>query len=119
MTVLDGIRQRLGARFGFGYPVVIAVPEAWLPYLDELDRELAKVSPGYELLQVKTQFNMLRFYIEHNYMPSCCENFDELSNDYLEHAATSECIKAWEQLEEVDLQLTAIITCYEAASATW
>jgi hypothetical protein len=39
------------------------VGEGWWPILDELDETLAQIDPGYQTVQVKEKFGLLRVYI--------------------------------------------------------
>lgn len=74
---LDEIRTRLRARFAPGWPPSLAVPDTWLPHLAELDRKISEVLPDYQLVQVKSKFGGLRYYLEIDPSPPCCRRWRE------------------------------------------
>lgn len=72
MHTAADIRSRLEARFTAGWPATLGAPEAWLPHLDELDRQLSMIDPAYRLLYVFTKDGQLRFYVDDVWVPPCC-----------------------------------------------
>jgi hypothetical protein len=41
----------------------ISVGDGWKPLVEDLDRELSQIVPGYEILQVKQKLGGLRYYV--------------------------------------------------------
>lgn len=41
----------------------LAVPERWYEIIDRCDRDLEEIVPGYEVHQIKSKFDRLRYYI--------------------------------------------------------
>ena len=39
------------------------IPDNWMPILVKLDEELSKLYPNYSILQVKSKFGSLRYYV--------------------------------------------------------
>ena len=39
------------------------IPDSWVPVLVKLDADLAKLYPSYTILQVKSKFGGLRYYV--------------------------------------------------------
>ena len=52
---------------------MLSVPDAWLPHLAELDRQLAEIDPSYRLHQVKSKWGGLRYYLEEPGLLPCCQ----------------------------------------------
>lgn len=40
----------------------ISVPDSWVPYINELDKELSWDYPDYKISQIKEKFGKMRFY---------------------------------------------------------
>lgn len=57
---LAGIR----ARFLPGWYGSLDVGPGWYRLIVDLDRELAAIDPGYQLIQIKEKFGGLRYYVE-------------------------------------------------------
>ncbi len=55
---MDHITERFGEGWIFG----IGCGEGWYSLIFELDAELAKLDPNYEIAQIKEKFGALRFY---------------------------------------------------------
>ncbi len=42
---------------------IYGIPDNWMPVLVKLDSELSKLYPNYSILQVKSKFGGLRYYV--------------------------------------------------------
>jgi hypothetical protein len=62
------------ARFVDPWPAELAYPQRWDNIILELDKEIAKLAPGYRLNQIKEKFGELRFYYEYGSIPSGVED---------------------------------------------
>jgi hypothetical protein len=71
MTAAADARDRLAARFAPGWEprLNLAVPDAWLPHLVELDTRLSETAPAYRVCQIKEKFGSLRYYLDADSIP--------------------------------------------------
>lgn len=134
MTDAADIRARLTARFAPGWPAALGVPDTWLEHLDALDAQLAAIDPDYRLVQVKTKFGGLRYYLEDIRPLPCCAAW--LDAHPLEPDADEAAEAAWNAAAELhdtsaehqrveaaaksaEKRMRALIDAAEAASYRW
>jgi hypothetical protein len=130
----SAVRERLEARFAPGWPRSVAVPEAWLPRLAELDAELAALDPDYQLAQVKTKFGGLRYYVEEPFWLPCCaawhaahplpDDADEAAEAGWDaageaHDDSPEHVSAHRTREAVVERMSTLVQAAEGASYGW
>ena len=128
------VRERLEARFAPGWPRSVAVPEAWLPHLAELDAQLAAVDPDYQLAQVKTKFGGLRYYVEAPFWLPCCaawqaahplpDDADDVAEaawnaDAEAHDDSPDHVAALQAREAIADRMSDLIHAAELASYRW
>jgi len=49
-----------------GWAAILSVGTGWYPLIKELDQEIAKIAPDYQVHQVKEKFGGLRYYINYS-----------------------------------------------------
>ena len=57
------------------------VPDGWRDLVIELDKELRKIDPSYELVQCKEKFGGLRYYVD--FSDQCIDN--RKADDLIQH----------------------------------
>jgi hypothetical protein len=59
----EDLHARLVAEHG-AHPSNVGFYTAWVPVIDQLDKDLTALVPGYRLVQVKAKFGGLRYYVD-------------------------------------------------------
>jgi hypothetical protein len=65
-----------------GEHFMISIPPGWLKLVDSLNMQLAHISPGYEIYQIKEKFGRLRFYAK--YVPRSNETDQKVAESIFE-----------------------------------
>jgi hypothetical protein len=63
---MSDIVEILKERFVEGYSTYVDVDLGWHPILEDLHNELIKITPDYQIYQIKEKFGGLRFYATPN-----------------------------------------------------
>jgi hypothetical protein len=76
MNNLDNLSKQI--EWIEGYPNYIACPEEWYPTLNKCWNKLVEINPNIQILQIKSKFNGLRFYIRHTNIVTIDDAMDNI-----------------------------------------